>query len=291
MRKGVTQKNVRFWERISFQRLLWRAVLYFILLTGLIIIMIPIVWQISTALKSPGVVFEYPPKWIPDPVVWHNFIDSLTILPFATFYKNSFLVISFTILGYLISCSLVAFSFARLRFPGRDIFFLVTLATMMIPEQVTMIPRFLIFKHLGWIDTLKTLIVPRFFGYPFYIFLLRQFFMTIPHELDNAAKIDGCSTWGVFCRIIIPLSKPALGILAIFAFVRNWNSFLEPLIYLTSQENFTVPLGLVAFKGTYITKWNLLMAGSFIAMLPCLLIFFFAQRYFVQGIVISGLKG
>lgn len=290
----MSYKNVSSWKKWSFwsfRRLIWRIILYFLIISGLIIIMIPLAWQISTALKSPGVIFNYPPEWIPHPIMWHNFIDSLSVMPFAIFYKNTIIICSLVIIGHSLSCSLVAFSFARLKFPGRDILFLATLATMLLPSQVTIIPRFLIFRYLNWIDTLKPLIVPAFFGSAFYIFLLRQFFMTIPLDMDNAARIDGCSSWGIFWKMILPLSKPVLGVLAIFSFMGNWNDFMDPLIYLSSEENFTVALGLNAFKSLYNIQWNLLMAGSFISTLPCLAIFFFGQKYFIQGIVITGIKG
>ncbi len=194
--------------------------------------------------------------------------------------------------GTLLSSSIVAYGFARLRARGRDVLFMILLSTMMIPPQVTMIPVFALFKLLNWTDTFKPLIIPNFFGGAFFIFLLRQFYMTIPIELDDAAKIDGCSYLGIFSRIILPLTKPALATVAIFSFMWSWNDFMDPLIYLNSRDKLTLTLALNRFTGMYgMTAWNLLMAASLVVALPCFVLFFFAQRYFIQGIVVTGLKG
>ena len=197
-----------------------------------------------------------------------------------------------TMVGTLLSSSIVAYGFARLRARGRDVLFMILLSTMMIPPQVTMIPVFALFKLLNWTDTFKPLIIPNFFGGAFFIFLLRQFYMTIPIELDDAAKIDGCSYLGIFSRIILPLTKPALATVAIFSFMWSWNDFMDPLIYLNSRDKLTLTLALNRFTGMYgMTAWNLLMAASLVVALPCFVLFFFAQRYFIQGIVVTGLKG
>jgi len=194
--------------------------------------------------------------------------------------------------GTLLSSSIVAYGFARLRARGRDVLFMILLSTMMIPPQVTMIPVFALFKLLNWTDTFKPLIIPNFFGGAFFIFLLRQFYMTIPIELDDAAKIDGCSYLSIFSRIILPLTKPALATVAIFSFMWSWNDFMDPLIYLNSRDKLTLTLALNRFTGMYgMTAWNLLMAASLVVALPCFVLFFFAQRYFIQGIVVTGLKG
>jgi len=265
---------------------------YFILAAGAFLIFIPFVWMISTSLKDEGSVFLFPPKWIPNPVQPENYVQAMTVLPFALFFRNTLITTLVPIVGALLSCSLVAFSFARLRWPGRDVLFLVVLATMMLPEQVTMIPQFIMYRHLNWIDTFLPLIVPPYFAVgAFNIFLLRQFFLTIPLEMDDAAKIDGSSIPGIYWRIVLPLSKPALAAISIFVFQGHWNDFLFPLIYLHSRNNFTLALGLRAFQGQYGTDWNLLMAASLVVMAPLLLLFFFAQRYFIQGVVFSGVKG
>jgi ABC-type glycerol-3-phosphate transport system permease component len=247
--------------------------------------------MLSSSLKPQQEVFEYPPNFIPSSWQWNNYSDGWTTLPFNTFLKNSMTVTGLNVIGNLLSCSLVAYGFARLRARGRDALFLLVLCTMMIPDPVTMVPRFILFKQLGWINTLRPLIAPAWFGYPFFIFLLRQFFMGIPHELDDAAHIDGASNFRIFRSIVLPLSKPALGTVAIFAFIGNWNNLLDPLIYLRSQNLFTVAIGLNLFRGVYVTVVNQMMAVSILTLLPILIIFFFAQKMFVRGITLSGMGG
>jgi len=267
------------------------TLVYVALAVGGIIVSIPFVWMLSTSLKDEGSVFLYPPQWWPQPLQPQNYVQAMTVLPFALFFRNTLITTLVPLVGALFSCSLVAYSFARLRWPGRDIWFLVLLATLMLPEQVTMIPRFILFRNLGWINTFYPLIVPPFFAVgAFNIFLLRQFFMTISTETDDAAKIDGAGVLGIYWRILLPLSKPALAAVAVFVFKAHWDDFLSPLIYLHSQSNFTLALGLRAFQGEYGTDWNLLMAASLVVMLPVLLLFFFLQRYFIQGVVFTGIK-
>ncbi len=267
------------------------TLVYATLAVGAIFVSIPFIWMLSTSLKDEGSVFLYPPRWIPQPLHPENYTQALTVLPFALFFRNTLITTLAPLVGALASCSLVAYSFARLRWPGRDVCFLIVLATLMLPEQVTMIPRFILFRNLGWINTFYPLIVPPFFAVgAFNIFLLRQFFMTISVETDDAAKIDGAGVLGIYWRILLPLSKPALAAVAVFVFKGHWDDFLQPLIYLHSQQNFTLALGLRAFQGEYGTDWNLLMAASLVVMLPVLLLFFFLQRYFVQGIVFTGIK-
>jgi len=267
------------------------TLVYVALAVGGIIVSIPFVWMLSTSLKDEGSVFLYPPQWWPQPLQPQNYVQAMTVLPFALFFRNTLITTLVPLVGALASCSIVAYSFARLRWPGRDIWFLVLLATLMLPEQVTMIPRFILFRNLGWINTFYPLIVPPFFAVgAFNIFLLRQFFMTISTETDDAAKIDGAGVLGIYWRILLPLSKPALAAVAVFVFKAHWDDFLSPLIYLHSQSNFTLALGLRAFQGEYGTDWNLLMAASLVVMLPVLLLFFFLQRYFIQGVVFTGIK-
>lgn len=277
---------------ISRSALTTKILVHIAMMIGAAVFMIPFLWMLSTALKDMGEVYYWPPTWIPNPIVWRNFADAVTAIPFVRFLRNSVLITALNIVGTLVTSSLVAFGFSRLTFKGRDILFFMVLATMMLPYQVTMIPVFIIYKYLGWIDTFLPLIVPAFLGgQPFYIFLLRQFFLTIPKELDEAARIDGCSSFRIYWRILLPLVKPALASVAIFAFMAHWNDFLGPLVYLNSMENFTLAVGLSFFKGQFGTQWNLLMAASTLVMLPCLIIFFAAQRVFIQGVVMSGLKG
>ncbi len=264
-----------------------------ILLTGAVIVLIPFAWMISTSLKPPHQIKVFPPIWIPKPVVWSNYVTAVSIfpIPFWVFVYNSLFYSLLTTVGTVLSNSIVAFAFARLRFPGSRVLFLVVLSTMMLPGQVTMIPLFLLFSKLGWVNTYKPLIVPAFFGYAYFVFLLRQFYTTIPQELDDAARIDGCGVLGLFFRIILPLAKPALGITAIFSFSWAWNDFLGPLIYLSKMETFPLAIALSYLRATYRVLWAELMVVSMIAMLPPVLLFFIAQRSYIQGIVITGVKG
>jgi multiple sugar transport system permease protein len=277
------------WHRV--RRGIARLLLYAVLLGGAAVLMVPLIWTISTSLKLRGAVFAYPPQWIPDPIVWSNYLDVFRRVPYARFvYNTAFIAVTATI-GQVVSASLVAFGFARLRFPGRDFLFVVLLATLMLPFPVYMIPQFVLFRTFGWLDSPLPLIVPAYFGgSAFYIFLLRQFFMTVPLDMDDAARVDGAGTFRIYLHILVPLSLPAHAIVAIFSFLTQWNDFLGPLLYLNSTEKFTLSLGLYFFRGQSGTEWNLLMAASLMMMLPCLLLFFAAQRYFIQGIVISGLK-
>jgi multiple sugar transport system permease protein len=268
-----------------------QGITYIALTLGAILFTIPFLWMVSTSLKSPGDILLLPPKWIPNPVVWENYPEAWTSLPFTRFLVNTCTITFSCIIGNMLSCTLVAYGFSRLRFPSRGFWFAVLLSTMMLPRQVTMIPVFVLFRNLGWLNTLKPLIVPSYFGNAFYIFLLRQFFMTLPQELDDAATIDGCSTFGIYRQIILPLAKPALATVAVFSFISHWNDFLGPLIYLTSREKMTIAVGLRLFRGQYSTEMHLLMAASTVAVLPILVIYFVAQKYFIQGIALTGMKG
>jgi ABC-type glycerol-3-phosphate transport system permease component len=248
--------------------------------------------MLSTALKENSEVFLFPPRWIPTTLNWDNFVKGLTFLPFARYFGNTSLITFGAVVGQMVSSPMVAFAFARLRARHKETIFILILATMMLPWQVTMIPLFIGFKTIGLVDTFVPLILPNFFGGAFYIFLLRQFFLTISPELMDAAKIDGCGYFAIFFRVYLPLSKPALAAVAIFTFMGNWNDFMGPLVYLSKNDNWTLTLGLSRFTGMYgNTAWNLLMAASLITVLPCIILFFFAQRYFIQGIVITGVKG
>ncbi len=272
------------------RKLFHHLVIHAVLLGGVAVMFIPLAWMLSSSLKPVSELYLFPPKWIPNPVQWHNYVEAVTAIPFLRYLGNTVLVTGLAILGKVLSVSLVAFAFARLRWWGRDVMFLVMLSTLMLPPQVTLIPQFILFKKLGWIDTFLPLVVPDFFGGPFLTFLMRQFFMTIPRELDDAARIDGCSNFGVYWRIILPQSAPAIAAVIILVFNGTWNDFLTPLIYLQSREHFTLALGLRLFQGEASTSWHLLMAASLLTMLPVLIIFFAAQRYFIQGIVFTGVK-
>lgn len=263
---------------------------HLVLLPGLVLVLIPLVWTVSTSLSELGAVFQWPIRWIPNPVRWQNYPEAMSIQPFGRYFLNTTYITVVTVICQLLSSSLVAFAFARLRWRGRDQLFVVVLATMMLPNQVTLIPQFIIFSRLGWINTYLPLTVPALFGAPFYIFLLRQFYMSIPLELDDAAKIDGASPFQIYSRLLLPMSTPALAAVAIFQFQHAWNLFLEPLLYLHSNDKWVLSLGLRNFIGEYIQWWNLMMAASVIVMLPVLVLFFVGQRYFIQGVVFTGLK-
>jgi ABC-type glycerol-3-phosphate transport system permease component len=270
-----------------------RLPIYTVLIAGAILLGLPLVWLISSSLKVNAMIFAYPPQWIPNPVEWRNFVTVWTTVPFALYTLNTMHICIFAVLGGTLSSAFVAFGFARLRFPARDILFLVLLGTMMIPFHVTLIPSFVLYKFLHWLDTFKPFtIVPWFGGSAFSVFLFRQFYMTLPLELDDAARIDGCNSFDIFWRIILPQSKPALGVIAIFGFMGNWNGFILPLIYLQSPEKYPLALGINLLRsGQYgLTQWNLLMAASLMMCVPVIIVYFVAQRYFVQGIVFSGIE-
>jgi multiple sugar transport system permease protein len=264
--------------------------LHLLLLAGSVAMLVPFAWMLSTSLKEPSDVFIYPPQWIPQPVQWENYQKTVTVMPFGRFYVNSILQASAVTALQLLTASLAAFAFARLRFRGRDVLFLLYLATMMIPFPVTMIPNFIVMRYLKWIDSFRALILPPSFS-AFSTFLLRQYFMSIPLEMDDAARVDGASSFRIWWRIILPLSGPALAALAIFTFLGQWNSFLWPLIVTNSEEMRTLPVGLATFQGQYSVQWHLLMAGSVIAVLPILVIYIAGQKWFVRGITLSGMGG
>jgi ABC-type glycerol-3-phosphate transport system permease component len=265
---------------------------YLIMGLGAVIILIPLIWMLSTSLKNDAQIFKFPPAWIPSPVVWDNFVKSMTYesLPFPRFFANSIFVTLVSTFGTLLASSIVAFAFARIRWAGRDMLFAIVIMTMMLPREVIIIPEFIMFKTFGWVDTYLPLIVPAFFGNPFYIFLLRQYMRTITPELDQAARMDGCGTWTVFYRIVLPQCVPALLTVTLFSIQSHWNEFLGPLIYLNTTNKFTMSLGLSMFSGQYGTEWGLLMAASLMAMLPILILFAVAQKYFIQGVVVTGVK-
>jgi multiple sugar transport system permease protein len=273
------------------QRRWSRLLVYSLLALGTVVFMLPFYWMVISSLKPSYAVLKVPPDWLPIPPRWENFPEALTYVPFGRYTLNTLLVTVFSVIGTLFSSTLVAYGFARLRAPGKNALFLLLLATMMLPYPVTMVPVFVIFSKLGWINTFRPLIVPTFLGVPFYIFLLRQFFMTIPRELEDAARIDGANTLQIIWHVIVPLSKPALAAVAIFTFQSTWNDFLGPLIYLNDQSRYTISLGLSFFRSTYQVNWAYLMAASLVTMLPIIVVFFFAQRVFIQGITLTGIKG
>ena len=286
---GASKRKSRLQEQVLSH--LKVAAIYAILLLGAVLVFFPFAWTISTSLKTEQQTLAYPPTWVPDPVQWENYPDALTARPFGRYYVNTTIITTLSVIGQVLSSAVVAYGFARFRFPGRGFIFLVLLSTLMIPFHMLIIPRFILFKYLGWLDTFLPLIVPNFLGGAFSIFLLRQYFLTIPLDLDEAAKMDGANAFQIFMSIILPLARPALGAVAVFEFVSTWNDFLGPLIYLSSDRNYTVSIGLAAFRNDYFTAWHLFMAASAVAMLAPLIVFFLAQKYFISGVALTGSGG
>ncbi len=264
--------------------------LHIALILGSVIMLLPFLWMLSTSLKEPREIFTYPPTWIPNVFAWSNYSDALTAMPFDRFYLNSlFVACSVTILQLLTS-SLSAFAFARLRFVGRNTIFVIYIATLMIPFPVLLIPNFVMIRLLGWYDTYAALILPPAFS-ALSTFLLRQSFLNIPLELDDAARIDGASSFRIWWQVIMPMSTTTLAAVAIFVFLGNWNEFLWPLVVTNSEEMRTIPVGLSSFQGQFSVRWNLLMAAAVVAMLPVLTVYILAQKWFIKGITISGMGG
>ncbi len=279
-------------QRKRLLNLTWATIWYIILGFFAVALALPLVWLVSTSLKTGAQIFLMPPKWVPEPIVWQNYPDAFQAVPFHRYFWNTIQIVIFSTLGTLLTSSMAAFAFARLRFPGRGPLFILVLSTLMLPNIVTLIPTFIVFRYLKWINTLKPLIVPFWLGgSPFFVFLIRQFFMTIPYDLDEAARIDGASNFRIYWNILLPLSKPVLATVAIFSFIHHWNDFFLPLVYLQDPSKWTMAIGLQGFKDLYSTSWNLMMAASTAMILPLLILFFMAQRYFVSGIHLTGLAG
>ncbi len=276
---------------VNWRSIAARTFLYAVIAAGALIFALPFLWMISTSVKPGPEVYVIPPRWIPSSFNWSNYVEPWRNLPFLTFYKNTMIVTGVSIVATLISSSLVAFGFARVRFRGRGLLFTLVISTLMLPPQVTLVPLYLLFTKFGMINTLWPLIVPSFFGHAFSIFLLRQYMMTIPHEMDDAARIDGCGWFDIYWRIVLPLSRPALGVVAIFSFQAHWSDFFNPLIYLNTSDQFTVPLGLALLNSRYATAVQQTMAMTLISVIPMVLVFVIAQKKFIQGLTITGVKG
>ncbi len=274
------------------KRHLLRTLTYTILIASSVVMLVPFAWMLSTSLMNETEMFRIPPVWLPSPPRFANYAETWNALPFATFFRNTIVLTVGRLLPLLFSCSLVAFAFARLKSRKKNFLFILMLSTMMLPYQVTMIPLYILFAKIGWVNTYLPLIIPSFFGVPFYIFMLRQFFMTIPLEYDESARIDGASSFQIFYKIILPLSKPALVAMSIFIFMWSWNDFFTPLIYLHNTTQYPLALGLQLFRsyGEYSTRWDYIMAGSVLMAIPPLIVFFFGQKFFVQGVTVTGLK-
>jgi multiple sugar transport system permease protein len=264
---------------------------HIVLMTMSFVFSIPFFWLVSSSLKPNAQLFKLPVVWIPKPFMWSNYPEALTYIPYFQYLKNTTYVCVFNVLATTLSCSFIAYGFSRIRWPGREFAFMILIGTMMLPYTVTMIPTFLIFKRLGWVSSFAPLTWPALTGSPFYIFMLRQFYMGIPMELSDSAKIDGCNEYGIYWRIILPLTKPALFTVALFTFLGTWNDFLGPLIYLiNNKDKWTIALGMYGFLSYRGSEWGLLMAAATVTVLPVVILFFFTQRTFIQGITLTGLK-
>ena len=283
-------KTASPWQSQSIRQRAGRVLGAIAALAVAVLFLMPLFWMVTSSLKPDYQVLESPPRWLPDPIVWSNYPEALTYVPFGRYALNTLFIAALVILGHVLSCTLVAYGFARFRAPGKGLLFLVLLATMMLPYPVTMVPLYIVFSRIGWVNSFWPLIVPAFLGNPFYIFLLRQFFLTLPPDLEDAARVDGASTLQTIWHVILPASRPAMATVAIFSFQAVWNDFLPPLIYLHDQTKYTISLGLSFFRSTYDVKWGYLMAASLVTMLPVVLLFFFAQRLFIQGITLTGMK-
>ncbi|GAA4728077.1 carbohydrate ABC transporter permease [Phytohabitans rumicis] len=271
-----------------------RILLYLALAAGAVPTLLPFVWLVRSALMQDTQMFIAPPQWIPDPFQWSNFTEALTAQPFGRYFLNTVVIAVISVLGTVLTCSIAAFSFSRLRWRGRNVVFAVLLSSVMLPYAVTLIPTFVMWQELGALNTIAPLTVPSWFagagGGVLNVFLLRQFFLTIPFELDEAAYIDGASPWRVFWMVVMPLSKPAIVVVTIFTFIGTWNDFLGPLLYLNDEEKYTLSIGLASFQSIYITQWGYLMAASAAVIAPIIALFFFLQRYFIEGVTLTGIK-
>jgi multiple sugar transport system permease protein len=270
---------------------LMKALAYLIASFVALAFVFPLYWMVTTSLKTDVEIFMVPPTLFPLDPQWQNYPAATQYIPFWQYMFNTLVICALTIIGTVISCSLIAYGFARVHWPGRNVVFIIYLSTIMLPAQVTMIPLYIVFRQMGWVGTMWPLVAPAFFGNVLYVFLLRQFFMTIPNELTDAARIDGANELGIFWRIMLPLLKPALATVALFTFVATYRDFLGPLIYLTEQNQWTISLGLKMFQNMYGAQWQLMMAAATLTMIPTMILFFLTQRTFIEGIALTGIKG
>ncbi|WP_026486779.1 carbohydrate ABC transporter permease [Caldanaerobius polysaccharolyticus] len=281
-------------RRAKARKMVLKVINHLILIAGSVVFIFPLLWLVSTSLKPDTQIFKVPPELIPKPFVWKNYVDMWIYFPFMQFLKNTLIVVILSMAGVLITAPLVAYAFARLKWPGRDIFFMIVLATMMLPGQVTMIPLYILFRRLGWVDTFLPLWVPAWFGGgAFYIFLIRQFLLTIPKELEESAIIDGANYWQIYAKIMLPLIQPVLTTIAIFQFMGAWNDFMGPLIYINDQAKYTLSLGLRLFQqqtSSSQTEFGMMMAATTLMVIPVIIFFFLGQRRFIEGVVLTGMK-
>lgn len=280
--------NERLLRNIKYR--IGRILIYLVIIGGAIIFLFPFFWMISTSLKTPVEIATTPPVWIPEKFQWKNYVDALSYFPFWRYLANTLFLVFMNVTGTLISSSLVGYAFARLRWPGRDMWFKILISTMMLPAVVTMIPQFILFRKLNWLNTYLPLIVPAFTGSATNIFLLRQFFKTIPNSLSECARLDGCSEFRIFAQIILPLCKPVLATVGITTFMFTWNDFLGPLLYINDKMMYTLSYGLRTFQIQSDSKWHLTMAASVVVAFPSLVMFFLGQKHFVEGVTLTGMK-
>lgn len=276
---------------MTARRRLLKTVTFLILCLFSVIMIVPLLWMLSTALKPEYKIFLFPPELFPRPAIWSNFADLFDFYPVGKYTMNSVFVTVMNIIGKLLSCTLVAYGFAKFRAPGKNVLFMVLLSTMMIPWAVTMVPLFILYKTIGWYNTFLPLWVPAFFGDAFFVFLLRQFIMTIPKDLEESAKIDGAGVLRTLTSVIVPILGPALAVVAMFTFINTWNDFLGPLLFLSDSDKSTLQIAIQNFRTQYDTPWNYMMALAFLSVLPCLIIFFIGQKQIVEGITMTGVKG
>ncbi|MFN6916379.1 carbohydrate ABC transporter permease [Enterococcus faecium] len=266
-----------------------KKILSYVLMTVIgIILIIPLLWMVFTSLKPMEEIVRYPPTFFPKKIVWENYLDTIAAFPFWRYARNTLFITVLVVIGNVLSNSFIAYGFAKLDFPGKKLMFALVLSTMMIPGFVTMIPQYVLFSKIGWVGTYLPLIVPSFFGNAFNIFLMRQFYLSINNELIEAAEIDGANHLYIWSHLMLPLTKPALITIAINSFNAAWNDFLGPLLYIQDQEKYTLQIGLQVFQNQATTQWNYLMAGATLVLIPTILLFFFAQRYFIEGMDLTG---
>lgn len=279
---------MEYFKRTSVNRQTKKIVSYLLMTAIGLVLITPLLWMVFTSLKPMEEIVRYPPTFFPEKIVWQNYLDTITAFPFWRYARNTLLITVLVVFGNVLSNSFIAYGFAKLDFPGKKLMFALVLSTMMILGFVTMIPQYVLFSKIGWVGTYLPLIVPSFFGNAFNIFLMRQFYLSINDELIEAAEIDGANHFYIWSRLMLPLTKPALITIAINSFNAAWNDFLGPLLYIQDQEKYTLQIGLQVFQNQATTQWNYLMAGATLVLIPTILLFFFAQRYFIEGMDLTG---
>jgi multiple sugar transport system permease protein len=273
------------------QKLASKISIYILLLLGSAMCLIPLIWMVRSSLMTSAQIFEMPPKWIPNPFQWENYTEAFSALPFDKYFLNTLIYVVLGVMGTVLSCSISAYGLTRIKWKLRNAVFSIIISSMMLPFAVTLIPLYVMWCKIGITNSLLPLIIPCWFGGAFYIFLLRQFFLSIPFDLDESARIDGAGHLRICMSIIIPISRPVLVVVALFAFLNTWNDFLGPLVYLNNEDKYTLSVGLQLFIGTYKAEWNLMMAAACVVVMPCIIVFLIGQRYFIEGITMSGIKG